>query len=213
MTGSVFTVELAHQSAAYVDPAAPSPIAVSFSVAYNVATALLTGGLEPADLAAPALAEAGRWRLAARIRVEHDAELTRRAVAATAPVGEALREAGADARGWLGEKGGPDAAALADSLGPPSADFRSARKAIGARVRVRLADGRELEEACDVPEGAAGSHSRERHAELMRRKLLRTNAPADVADALERIEELSAAQLADAIAASLTIERRSRAAV
>lgn len=210
VTGSVFTVELAHRAARYVDPAEPSAVALSFSVAYSVATALLTGGLRPADLAPPRASDPARWRVAERVHVEHSDALTRRAVRATAPVGEAIRTAGERGADWLAANGAEAAAELVEGIGPPSADFTAAEKAIGARVRVRLAGGRELEESCEIPTGAAGSPSRADHARLVSAKLLETGAAPDAVDALLELDELPAAELAEAIGSMLTIERRSR---
>jgi 2-methylcitrate dehydratase PrpD len=209
VTSSAFTVELARRGEP--DGGSRSAISVNFSVAYNVATALLTGALEPRDLSPPRIDYRARWALAAKVRVEHDQELTRRAVRATAPIGEAIREAGPRALEWLEANGAAGAAELIDGVGPPSADFESAEKAIGARVLVRLSDGRELEERRDVAFGAVGSASRNDHASLVRAKFLRCGGPPAAADALQDLQQLSSGELAEAIALTLATERSDRA--
>lgn len=200
----IFTVGMDARSAPYVDGPASAVSTLNFSVAYNVATALLTGGLTPADLAPASVDRPERWALAARVRTELDLDLTRRAMLATAPLGEALREAGPRAAAWLEQAGGEAAARLAEEAGPPAPDFEGAEKAIGARVEVVLVDGRRLEARRDVPIGAAGPDTRRDHAALMRRKFRAAGGPAAAADALERIEDLGAAELGAALGAALT---------
>ncbi|HEX2126176.1 MAG TPA: MmgE/PrpD family protein [Thermoleophilaceae bacterium] len=203
--GSVFTLGMQHRTQPYLDGSGSSAVAINFSVPYNVATALLTGGLSPADLAPPRVDEPDRWDLAGRVRLEHDDELTKRAVLATAPLGEALREAGPRVEEWVSAAGaGEQASAILDELGPPSPDFSEAEKAIGARITVRLADGRELVAERDIALGAAGPDTRARHAELMREKFAATGGPPDAADAFASLERLSAGELADALRQALS---------
>src|SRR5204862_5515769 len=82
--GSIFTAGLAHVVSEHLDMHDPSPISVSFSVGYGVATALMTGCLTTADLGDDCLCDEARWALADKVRVEHDLEPTQRAVLATA---------------------------------------------------------------------------------------------------------------------------------
>lgn len=200
---SGFTLGMQHRSAPYLDGAGSSAVALNFSVPYNVATALLTGSLTPGDLSPPRVDEPERWQLAERVQVEHDDELTKRAVLATAPIGEALRQAGPRVEEWLKSTAGEQGAAILQDLGPPSEDFATAEKAIGARVAVRLADGSELESKRDIAIGAAGPDSRGRHAELMRDKFLAAGGPGEAADALAALETLSADELGRAIELAL----------
>jgi len=108
-------------------------------VPYNVATALLTGSLEPADLAPPTWPGRKRWALAAKVRTVHDPALSRAALLGTAPLGQALRRAGQRAAGWAGAAGREAVDALPPDWLAPADDFRWATKDLGARVTVRLA--------------------------------------------------------------------------
>lgn len=200
---SLFAAGLERRFAAYASGGALSRVALNFSVGYSVATALLTGALVPADFDAGRARDERRWALAAKVRVEEDRGMTLRALSATAPLGEALRQAGERAVPWLRAEGGEAAAALAGRLGAPVASFEHATKAMPARVTLRLASGRELVAERDAAIGAAGDPSRERHFELMREKFLATGGPLSVVDAIARLEELDAAELDAALLAAL----------
>ena len=153
---SVFTMGMEAESAPFIaGPASPLP-ALGFSAGYNVAAALESGGLGPADLEAPALESAARWGLAGRVRVVHDPELTVAALAATAPIGAALGWAGERARPYLDRRGGGGLAdrvleAARAQLDDPT--FEHPSKRVGARLRVRLRDGRLLEVERDAARG------------------------------------------------------------
>lgn len=194
---SMFTAALEARAAKYVAGGGSATATLTFSPSYCVATALLTGGLGPADFAAPAMEDPRRWALAKRVRVEHDMALTRRALLATAPLGEALREGGEEAARWLGEAGGEEAAELARSLGDPADGFEDATKAIGARVSVRLPDGTEVSAEREAAAGTIGFATPEERAALVRRKWLATGGSAELADAAERLEELGPRELAE----------------
>lgn len=200
----ILTVAVDLRAAPYITGPTSSVAALNFSVGYSIATALLTGGLTHHDFATPLLDDPCRWSLVERIRVEHDEGLTRRSLLATAPLGEALRLAGRDrARAWLIAHGGQDAGSIADELGPPAPDFRGAEKAIGARVDVRLRDGRTLVEAVDIPRGAVSDAGRAAHPELTQEKFLACGGSGDVADDIAHLEDLSVDQVADLLAAAL----------
>lgn len=199
----IFTVGMDARSAPYVLGPDSAVSTLNFSVPYNVATALLTGGLAPADFDRDAVADPARWALAAKVRTELDLDLTRRAVLSTAPLGEALRQAGPRAAEWLRGTGGDDAAALADGVGPPAPTFEDAEKAMGARVEVHLADGRTLEAAREIPVGAAGPDTRRDHERLTREKFLAAGGAPATADALGGLEALPAARLGEALRAAL----------
>lgn len=203
VAASLFTTELDHRVAAHLDLLAPSPIALGFSLGYNVATALLTGTLGPEDLSPELVRDARRWRLAEKVSVVHDGELSLRALAATAPIGEALRQAGVAARPWLEAQGGTVAGALAGQLGAPAATFETADKAIGARVSVRLTDGRELTASRSAAAGAAGTATREQQFALMGDKFVRTGGSPAVVDAVARLEDLDARGLDELLSAAL----------
>jgi len=200
----ILTVAVDLRAAPHVQGPRSTVAALNFSVGYSVAVPLLTGALTHGDFQAPRLDEPDRWAVAAKVRVEHDEALTRRSLLATAPIGEALRQAGPErAAAWLRASGGDEAAALVADLAPPSCTFEDAEKAIGACVEVHLTDGRVFEESCDIPIGAAGPATRRDHPRLMREKFLACGGSVTVADALAHLEELPPAELAKALAAAL----------
>jgi len=200
----ILTVAVDRRAAAHVRGPDSSVAALNFSVGYSVATALLAGGLTHHDFHFPALDRPDRWDLAGRVRVVHDDEITRRSLLATAPLGEALRQAGDErARTWLAAQGGEAAADLVAGLGPPSETFEDAEKAIGARVAVHLTDGRVLEETCDIPLGAVGPDSRRDHPRLVREKFLACGGSPAVADSVAHLERLPATDVVGLLAAAL----------
>jgi len=202
---SLFTFGMDIRSRSYINGPASPTSALQFSVPYPVAVTLLTGAFTPADLASPRLDDPVVWDLAKRVRVEHDPDLTRHAVLATAPLGEALRQAGPRASAWLARLGGEDdAAALLGAAGRPRATFEHATKEIGAILEVRLTDGRTLRRSIATPIGASGPSTRRDHPTLARGKFLGTGGSRKVADALEHLEDLRADELAGALASALT---------
>ncbi len=201
----ILTVAVDLRAAPYVSGPDSTVAALNFSVGYSVATALLAGALTADDFRTPALDDHRRWDLAGRVRVVHDEEITRRSLLATAPLGEALRQAGPDrAREWLVSHGGDEAAALVEDLGAPAADFEQADKAIGARVEVHLIDGRVLVETCDIPVGAVGPDGRRDHPGLVRDKFLRCGGSPAVADAIAHLEDLPASEVRGLLTAALS---------
>ncbi|MEI5524978.1 MmgE/PrpD family protein [Streptomyces brasiliscabiei] len=198
------TLSMDQEGAPYLDREHSAIMALNVGVAYNVATALITGALTPADLAEPATADSLRWALADRVRVEYDAELSRRVLRATAPLGEALRQAGEPGRRWLADFMGAGAAAAAEIGGPPSATFQEAGKAVGARLRITLRDGRVVTASCEQPRGSAGPRTRDTHRALAREKLAATGTSADVSDALERLARLDAREVDDLVGRALS---------
>jgi 2-methylcitrate dehydratase PrpD len=200
----ILTLAVDLRASAHVHGADSPVAALNFSVGYSVATALLSGGLTHRDFCAPRLEDPQRWDLVTRVRVDHDDDITRRSLLATAPLGEALRQAGPDrARSWLVSQGGSAAAELAAGLEPPAFDFTDALKAIGSRVEVHLTDGRVLEESCEIPIGAVGPAGRRDHPQLMREKFLSCGGSTSVADAIAHLEDLSAEEVAGLLAAAL----------
>jgi 2-methylcitrate dehydratase PrpD len=202
--GGILTVAVDLRAASYVEGPDSTVAALNFSVGYSVAVALLTGGLTHLDFQPPALDDPLRWELARRVRVEHDDELTRRSLLATAPLGEALRQAGAErARAWLVAHGGETAGELVVDLAPPASSFEDAEKAIGARVEVHLTDGRVEEATVDIAVGAAGPDGRRDHPHLVRGKFLACGGSDAVADAVGRLEDLPATEVAGLLTAAL----------
>jgi 2-methylcitrate dehydratase PrpD len=202
--GGILTVAVDLRAASYVEGPTSTVAALNFSVGYSVAVALLTGALTHRDFCAPLLDDPARWTLATKVRVIHDDELTRRSLLATAPLGEALRQAGAErARAWLVSQGGEDAGELVAGLAPPTVGFEDAEKAIGARVEVRLVDGRVEEAAVDIAVGAVGPDSRREHPRLAREKFLACGGLVAVADAVGRLEDLNTTEVAGLLTAAL----------
>jgi 2-methylcitrate dehydratase PrpD len=193
---SRYTMAVDRRASAYVDgPCAPVS-ALVFSAGYTVATALLTGALRPDDLSAPRLDDPQRWALAAKVRLEHDKAMTRDGLVCAVPIGEALRLAGPRAGAWLAETGGQRLVDLVGPIGAPSDTFEDSTKVAGARVTVRLHDGRIFERRTDIPRGAAGPDTRRSHPRLTREKFLATGGHADVADGIASIRTASAGRVA-----------------
>jgi 2-methylcitrate dehydratase PrpD len=210
---SIFTVGMEERSAPYVVGPSSGLAALNFSTGYSVACALRRGRLEVEDFDRPRVEDGQVWRVARLVRVRHDPQLSRRALLSAAPVGAALRMAGRAGAGWLAGGAGITEDEAAALLGAPEADFETAEKAIGARLRVRLRDGEELAAEVDIPEGAAGPDTRVRHRQIAREKFVGNAAPLlgrDRAEAVAgRVEGLPGAgadevrRLLDELAAAL----------
>jgi hypothetical protein len=198
------TIEMDRRSLPYLNREDSPLAALNLSAGYSIATALLTGGLGPADLARPRLADPRRWALAEKIRLVHDEAMSRKFMLGTAPLGEALRQAGDRARGWVTTLAGIPIEELIDEAGPPSESFANSSKILGARIEVHLENGRKLTCSRERGQGAAGPAMSRDHASLVRRKLCATGATAGLARTLARLPELSSAELAPALAEALT---------
>lgn len=184
------TIEMDALAGQYLAADRSSIVALNLSVGYNVATALLTGAVTPADLAPPNTADPERWRLAERVRLVYDRVLGRNLLLGTAPFGEALRDAGGRARGWLADFAGIDIDELLPAGSAASTTFSDATKATGARVTMRLSDGTELVAGVPSPRGAAGPDTRREHRAIVRDKALAAGlSPADV-DLLRQVPAL-----------------------
>ena len=182
VTTSMYTLVVDQKASEFLD-AERSPVsALIFCTPYAVATTLLTGDLVGADFASPAVADQDRWRLAAKTRLEHDAEMTRESLLSEAPFGEALRQAGPRAATWLKEVGTQWLVDLVGELPPPSESFQTATKATPARVEVHLNSGEVHCRELTIPVGAVGPAARANHAELVRAKFLGVGGPVNVAD-------------------------------
>lgn len=193
---SLYTEYVGRVANGYVTgPDAPTS-ALPLSIPYTVATALLTGALTVADFAAPAVDDPERWELAKRVRLTQDEEMTRDLFVSEAPFGEALREAGDRAKNWVRGFGGDRAVELLGTPDPPRKDFLEATKHTGARVTVRLTDGRSIVRRRDIPIGAIGPQTRARHRELVREKYLAVGGPPEVADGCAALREATPRRLA-----------------
>jgi 2-methylcitrate dehydratase PrpD len=201
---SLYTLMVDRAAAGYLGgPDLPLSALVS-TTPYAVATALLSGSLRPEDFTGPAAGCPRRRALAGRVRLLHEEAMTAALLHSTAPFGEAIRQAGDRAAGWLREFGGERLVGLLGTPGPPATTFARATKATPARVEVRLAGGAVHRRQFDIPVGAAGPDTRRRHGALVRAKFLGTGGRPDVADAAARLEELPAAQVRHLLTAALS---------
>ncbi len=206
----VFTVGMDSHSREYVTGPNAPVAALNFSVGYNVAAALLHGELVPADFHGDRLGDPDVWKTAVRVTVQLDFGLTFRSLTCTAPIGEALREAGGPAASeWLASMAGSAGAKIPPSLeldfGVPATTFENAEKSIGARVVAVTTDGTEWEESVDTPLGAAGEQTRQHHRALMRDKFLSNGGSRDSADALENLFHLTPSELGSSLRAALQV--------
>lgn len=193
---SLYTEYLGRVADGYVTGPDTPTSALPLSIPYTVATALLTGGLVVADFSVPAVDEPERWELAARVHLTQDEGMTRDLLTSEAPFGEAIRQAGDRAKAWVHGFGGDQAVELLGTLEPPRKDFLDATKHTGARVTVRLTDGRIVTRRRDIPIGAIGPDTRARHRELVREKYLAVGGSPEVADGCAQLRDASPRRLA-----------------
>lgn len=203
VTTSLYTLVVDQKAAEFID-AERSPVsALVFCTAYAVATTLLTGDLTAADFALPAVADPRRWQLAAKVRLEHDSEMTRQSLLSEAPFGEALRQAGPRAASWLEEIGSQWLVELIGEPQPPAATFETATKATPARLTLRTADGEVHVRELSVPRGAVGPDLRAEHPAVVREKFLGTGGGADVADIAAVLPTASAREVREMLERAL----------
>jgi 2-methylcitrate dehydratase PrpD len=227
---SLFVVGMDAHSAPYLDGAESRISTLTFSTPFTVASALLARQFGTEQLRRQWIREPEVWRLASRVRSRHDLKLTREALIADIPIGAAMRRLPrwqAALFGWslAGTAFGGEGrwrhlgetvrliAALATSAGETAPlDFRTSTKPMGARVDIRLSDGRLLSRSVSIPRGFAGADTRdptERPRELMKRKFVKAAArvigPERAAEGcrmIENMEDLSSegvVQLLDVI--------------
>jgi 2-methylcitrate dehydratase PrpD len=217
--GSLFIVGMDAHSAPYLDGPRSSIATLTFSTPFVIACAIAARAFTPAQLERAWIEDPRVWQLAARVRSRHDPRLTREALTADIPIGAALRRVtrgqaagfawsiAATAFGRAGRWRRPletlrliaGLAAAAGERGPM--EFERATKPLGARVVIRLRDGRTLEREVSIPRGFAGSIDDVRA--LMIHKFLAAAAPilgsaraAAAAVALEHFESLAASDVA-----------------
>lgn len=155
---------------------APTPVTVTFSIPWNAAIAIVAGRVGPDQVEASWLAEnAGRLRAVVdRVRLHHDAELTRRTIdgflpvlaprAMLAPIPRAVLLRGLaatrrehsgiplrvrDLRALVGLRAG-------ETVPWSDAALRAFKMTFPARVRVKTKDGKVREAEASVPRGGAG---------------------------------------------------------
>lgn len=202
---SLYTLLFGRTADAYVHgPGAPLG-ALVLHTPYTVATALLTGDLTVDDFTTPRRDDETRWGVARRVRVVHDPAMTQALLDSEAPIGEAVRRAGPAAERWLEGFGGKAVARMAvraEGL-TGRTDFTHASKATGARVTVRLHDGRAATRERMIPLAAAGPHTRRHHRELMKRKFVELGGSRDVAESVDHVGDMSPENLRTWIDAAL----------
>ncbi|WP_078992499.1 MmgE/PrpD family protein [Streptomyces sp. MMG1121] len=187
---SLYTLFAGQRAAQYVTGPGSPLGALVLDVPYPVATTLLTGSFGVDDFSSPHVDDPDRWALARRIRLEHDTEMTRELFLSDAPFGEAVREAGQLAVPWLRGFGGDELVDLVGTLSADGRDFSRSTKATGARVTVRLTDGRTVCRTRLIPLGAAGPETRAGHADLVREKFLSVGGAQEVADTVDRLHRM-----------------------
>jgi len=223
---SLFTVGMDAHSVPYIDGPRSPIAALTFSTPFVIASAIRARAFTPAQLERAWIEDERVWQLAARVQTRHDPRLTRDALTADIPIGAALRrvkkwQAGgfawsiaATAFGRAGRLRRPvETLRLIAGLTAAAGDrapmeFERATKPMGARVAMRLRDGRTLEREVSIPRGFAGGIDDIRT--LMIHKFLAAAAPelgsaraATAAVALEHYESLSpdgVARLVDVLA-------------
>jgi 2-methylcitrate dehydratase PrpD len=223
---SILTVLLDKKVAPFAHNGRTAVSAATFSLGYGMATLLLHGALGPEDYATPALDDVDRWTLARKVRVVEDEDLTKRMIAATAPLGEVLRQAGgrgAESVEILSWESGRFAFLLdvplvrdvlkpliaarvrarLSALGSPADTFENATMAIGARVEVEFSDGTVMTEDCEVAIGMAGPATKRDHSAIVRDKFLTVGGSVPILNDLERIAQLDCVQTARALSVAL----------
>lgn len=184
------------------EPGMP-PALLALSPRYTVATALIEGQLTIADFDLPASVDERRWELANKVRLVHDPAMTVDLLASDAPFGDAIRQAGSRAAGWLAEFAGGQAAGLPYPTDGPATTFEHATKNTGACVTVRHVDGRVRSRTRGIPLGAAGSDTREAHWQLVTEKFLATGGAEDVVATCAKLDQLDADKVAELVTTGL----------
>jgi 2-methylcitrate dehydratase PrpD len=221
---SLFTVGMDAHSAPYLDGPRSRISALTFSTPFTVASAILARKFSPAQLKRSWIEDPRVWELAARVRSRHDLGLTLEALTADIPIGAALRRT----KRWQAAAFGLSVAAtifgrlgrwrrlttfrLAAGLTAAAGDSRpldleNSTKPLGARVEIRLRDGRVLSRSVSIPRGFAGAPASEAGGQsvrdLMRQKFISAAAvvvgaerAAEAATCIEDLESLSPAGVA-----------------
>ena len=195
--GSLFATEVDDRASPYLDGPNSPVSALSFTVPFNVAAALIDGEHTPRQLGGRA-SDADIWRLAERVFVHHDASFTMAALQSEVPVGAMLRPVGVPVVGYAAKTVGigatlrhlPTLLRFARKRPLPT-DLSEADKRMGARVEVTTTDGRTFEATIEHPSGFAGKPIEEIRA-VARNKCRSGLEAAGVSQsvATERVDEL-----------------------
>jgi 2-methylcitrate dehydratase PrpD len=166
---SIFTVGMDAHSAPYLDGPGSHLSTLTFSTPFVIASAIVARDFTPARLKRDSIATPSVWGLASRVRVRHDLALTLDALTADIPIGAALRriprwKAALFALTLAGTARLRNplhilrlVAGLARAAGERGPlDLRHSTKPMGARVEMRLTDGRVVSRAVSMPRGFAG---------------------------------------------------------
>lgn len=190
---SLFTVRMDAHSKPYLDGPRSRISTLTFSTPFVVASAILAREFSPDQLRRSWIEDRRVWELAERVRTHHDVQLTIRAITADIPIGAGLRRASrwqaagfawsaaAAAYGRLGRWRSPAAlrlvaASIAAAGDRRPLDFQRSTKPLGARLEIRLRDGRRFQKSVSIPRGFAGAPLAEANGQnvrdLMREKFL-----------------------------------------
>lgn len=161
--GSLFCTEVNERAERYVRGPDSTLAALSFSVPYSVASALLRGEHTPRQFTPGALGDPRVWKLVGNVAVEHDPAFTMAALESEVPLSAMLRRVGPGVLAYAAATVGPATTLrhLPTLLRfvrkrPLPDDLSNADKRMGARVTVELESGEELSAAVDHPTGFAG---------------------------------------------------------
>lgn len=167
---SLFTVGMDHYSAPYLLGPASHISTLTFSTPFTIASAILARQFKPEQLKRDWIEREDVWSLAGRVKVLHDIDLTLTAMTADIPLGAALRRI----KRWQAAAFGlnafarifgrsslwknPEVLRLAIGLAKAAGDcgplsFHASTKPLGARVTIRMKDGRILKQAVSIPRG------------------------------------------------------------
>jgi 2-methylcitrate dehydratase PrpD len=221
---SLFTVGMDRHSEPYLDGPRSRISTLTFSTPFTVASAILAREFTPAQLKRSWIEDSRVWELAARVKSRHDIGLTLAALRADIPIGAALRRTRrwqAAAFGWsvagtvFGRSGRwrrLDTIRLVAGLCAAAGekrplDLTRSTKPMGARVEIRLSNGRTLVRFVSIPRGFAGAPSSEAGGrsvrELMREKfvaaagvIIGAGRAKETASLIEDLENLSPAGVA-----------------
>jgi hypothetical protein len=206
-------------SAPYLDGPRSCISTLTFSTPFVLASAILARTFGSAQLKRDWIEDPRVWELEKRVQSRHDVALSLKAMTADIPVGAALRRirrrdaagfawhAAGSAFGKFGRWVRPDTLRLIAGLTAAAGDTRplnlsESTKPLGARVEMRLRNGRRLSQSVLIPRGFAGADTGAAGAattrDLMREKFI--DAAGDVigferatraARTIEQVETLS----------------------
>ncbi|MEW6201314.1 MAG: MmgE/PrpD family protein [bacterium] len=194
---SLLTVKMDDFARPFIRREATSPVTLNFYTPYNVAAGIIDGELTPIQLAPNRIKDSAVWNLAKRVRVHHDLHLTGQMIDELARVVDfRYLMKGMNWKALVGilKQVGP--APWSRIAGVPSVnevvrdiltftgralragaeirhgefvpdDIQSFSMKFGARVEIRLKNGKVHESAQDIPFGAAGRSIEEKRIDVI----------------------------------------------